>query len=166
MLDRFANYAAPCIFIIAAFPAGILQPPFFKGGYPRYLNFGAIGMVRVYSTAQYSTVQHCTGDWARDHPWVRWPGQAVRRDRQRGALVVSANYWGRDNILNICWISFSQWRFCQTVFWLFFRILICYPVLLQNFAVEAQCFIDQYDGYEVPELEDVLGEDAHVRSCP
>ena len=43
---------------------------------------------------------------------------------------------------------------------------ICYPVLLQNFAVEAQCFIDQYDGYEVPELEDVLGEDAHVRSCP
>ena len=48
----------------------------------------------------------------------------------------------------------------------FFRILICYPVLLQNFAVEAQCFIDQYDGYEVPELEDVLGEDAHVRSSP
>ena len=43
---------------------------------------------------------------------------------------------------------------------------ICYPVLLQNFAVEAQCFIDQYDGYEVPELEDVLGEDAHVRSSP
>ena len=27
------------------FPAGILQPPFFKGGWPRYLNYGAIGMV-------------------------------------------------------------------------------------------------------------------------
>ena len=30
-----------------AFPAGILQPPFFKGGWPRYLNYGAIGMVSL-----------------------------------------------------------------------------------------------------------------------
>merc|ERR1712180_531595 len=27
------------------FPAGILQAPFFKGGWPRYLNYGAMGMV-------------------------------------------------------------------------------------------------------------------------
>merc|ERR1712123_265341 len=27
------------------FPAGILQPPFFKGGWPGYLNYGAMGMV-------------------------------------------------------------------------------------------------------------------------
>ena len=33
---------------------------------------------------------------------------------------------------------------------------------IQNFAGEAQCFIDQYEGYNVPELEDMLGEDAHV----
>ena len=35
----------PKILFISAFPAGILQPPFFKGGWPRYLNYGAIGMV-------------------------------------------------------------------------------------------------------------------------
>ncbi len=28
-----------------AFPAGILQPPFFKAGVPKYLNYGAMGMV-------------------------------------------------------------------------------------------------------------------------
>ena len=28
-----------------AFPAGILQPPFFKGSLPRYFNYGAMGMV-------------------------------------------------------------------------------------------------------------------------
>ena len=31
--------------INSAFPAGILQPPFFKAGVPRYLNYGAMGMV-------------------------------------------------------------------------------------------------------------------------
>ena len=61
---------------------------------------------------------------------------------------------------------FSEAFLPNSILFFFFRILICYPVLLQNFAVEAQCFIDQYDGYEVPELEDVLGEDAHVRSSP
>lgn len=29
----------------SAFPAGILQPPFFGKGFPRYLNYGAIGVV-------------------------------------------------------------------------------------------------------------------------
>ena len=31
-----------------------------------------------------------------------------------------------------------------------------------KFTDQAQCYIDQYDGYKVPELEDVLDEDAHV----
>ena len=33
----------------------------------------------------------------------------------------------------------------------------------QAFSGEAQCFIDQYENYTVPELIDILGEvDAHV----
>ena len=35
--------------------------------------------------------------------------------------------------------------------------------LSQAFSGEAQCFIDQYGNYTVPELIDVLGDDAHVR---
>merc|ERR1719384_715789 len=90
------------------FPAGILQPPFFKGGYPRYLNFGAIGMVIGHE------ITHGFDDQGRQYDGT---GNAV------------------------------PWWSQQTI---------------ENFAVEAQCFIDQYDGYEVPELEDVLGEDAHL----
>ena len=33
---------------------------------------------------------------------------------------------------------------------------------MKAFSGEAQCFIDQYGNYTVPELEDILGEDAHV----
>ena len=39
-------------------------------------------------------------------------------------------------------------------------------VTSQAFSVQAQCFIDQYGNYTVPELIPVLGEeDAHVRKC-
>ena len=31
------------------------------------------------------------------------------------------------------------------------------------FEAEAQCYIDQYDAYVIPELEPILGSDAHVR---
>ena len=40
----------------------------------------------------------------------------------------------------------------------------CDSVSHQAFSVQAQCFIDQYGNYTVPELIPVLGEeDAHVR---
>jgi len=35
----------------------------------------------------------------------------------------------------------------------------------QGFLERADCFIQQYTNYTVPELEDVLGEDAHVSLC-
>ena len=36
-------------------------------------------------------------------------------------------------------------------------------LILQAFSVQAQCFINQYSNYTVPELVDILGEeDAHV----
>ena len=96
-------------FVFSAFPAGILQPPFFKGGWPRYLNFGAIGMVIGHE------ITHGFDDQGRQ-------------------------YDGTGNA--------SPWWSDSTI---------------QNFAVEAQCFIDQYGNYTVPELIDVLGEeDAHV----
>ena len=31
--------------VFTAFPAGILQFPFFQGSLPRYINYGAMGMV-------------------------------------------------------------------------------------------------------------------------
>merc|ERR1712121_596859 len=91
------------------FPAGILQPPFFKGGWPRYLNFGAIGMVIGHE------ITHGFDDQGRQ-------------------------YDGTGNA--------SPWWSDETI---------------QAFSGEAQCFIDQYENYTVPELIDILGEeDAHL----
>merc|ERR1711887_463641 len=91
------------------FPAGILQPPFFKGGWPRYLNYGAIGMVIGHE------ITHGFDDQGRQYDGTG---------------------------------SASPWWSQQTI---------------EAFAVQAQCFIDQYGNYTVPELVDILGEeDAHL----
>jgi len=91
------------------FPAGILQPPFFKGGYPRYLNYGAIGMVIGHE------ITHGFDDQGRQ-------------------------YDGTGNV--------SPWWSQSTI---------------ENFIGKAQCFIDQYSNFSVPELVDILGEeDAHL----
>jgi len=91
------------------FPAGILQPPFFKGGWPRFLNYGAIGMVIGHE------ITHGFDDQGRQYDGTG-----------------SASPWWSDETI-------------------------------QAFAVQAQCFIDQYGNYTVPELVDILGEeDAHL----
>jgi len=90
------------------FPAGILQPPFFKGGYPRFLNYGAIGMVIGHE------ITHGFDDQGRQ-------------------------YDGTGNV--------SPWWSEATN---------------EAFAGKAQCFIDQYSNYTVPELVDILGDDAHL----
>lgn len=90
------------------FPAGILQPPFFKGGWPRYLNYGAMGMVIGHE------ITHGFDDQGRQYDGT-------------GSL---SPWWSPDTI--------------------------------EAFSVQAQCFIDQYSNYTVPELEDILGEDAHL----
>eukprot|EP00092_Neocalanus_flemingeri_P034170 GFUD01037162.1.p1 GENE.GFUD01037162.1~~GFUD01037162.1.p1 ORF type:complete len:770 (-),score=219.06 GFUD01037162.1:48-2252(-) len=90
------------------FPAGILQAPFFKGGWPRYLNYGAMGMVIGHE------ITHGFDDQGRQYDGT-------------GSL----NPW---------------WS----------------PETIDAFSVQAQCFIDQYSNYTVPELEDILGEDAHL----
>ena len=42
--------------------------------------------------------------------------------------------------------------------------IYCYFSFIQGFASRAQCFIDQYGNFTVPELVDIVGEaDAHVR---
>merc|ERR1712168_1396470 len=90
------------------FPAGILQPPFFQSGLPRYLNYGAMGMV-IGHEITHGFDDHC---------------------RQ---------YDGTGNL--------RPWWSEET---------------LQGFLGRAQCFIAQYGNYTVPELEDILGEDAHL----
>merc|ERR1711973_220752 len=86
------------------FPAGILQGVFFNSQAPRYMNFGAIGMVIGHE------ITHGFDD----------------RGRQYDGTGSQSPWWSEETI--------------------------------QNFAGEAQCFIDQYEGYNVPELEDMLGE--------
>jgi len=91
------------------FPAGILQPPFFKGGYPRYLNYGAMGMVIGHE------ITHGFDDQGRQYDGT-------------GSL---APWWSEETIL--------------------------------AFSGKAQCFIDQYSNYSVPELFPILGEeDSHL----
>jgi len=91
------------------FPAGILQPPFFQGGWPRYLNYGAMGMV-------------------------------IGHEITHGFDDQGSQYDGTGNLNN--------WWSEET---------------LQGFASRAQCFIDQYGNFTVPELVDIVGEaDAHL----
>jgi len=91
-----------------SFPAGILQPPFFGSGYPRYLNYGAIGVVMGHE------ITHGFDDQGRQY-----------------------DGYG----------SITQWWTTETI---------------DAFVTQAQCYIDQYNNYTIPELEDALGEDAHV----
>jgi len=91
------------------FPAGILQPAFFGAGYPRYLNYGAIGVVIGHE------ITHGFDDQGRQ-------------------------YDGNGNA--IPWWS---------------------PETIDAFTKQAQCFIDQYNNYTVPELIPIIGEEnAHV----
>lgn len=91
------------------FPAGILQPPFFKGGWPRYLNYGAMGMVIGHE------ITHGFDD----------------QGRQYDGTGSASPWWSEETI--------------------------------EAFSVQAQCIIDQYSNYTVPELVDILGEeDAHL----
>jgi len=90
------------------FPAGILQSPFFASGVPRYLNYGAMGMVIGHE------ITHGFDDQGRQ-------------------------YDGTGNL--------QPWWSEET---------------LQGFLERADCFIQQYSNYTVPELVDILGEDAHL----
>jgi len=93
------------------FPAGILQPPFFSfgEGYPRYLNYGAIGVVIGHE------LTHGFDDQGRQYDGS---GNAVP-------------WWSQETI--------------------------------DAFTVQAQCFVDQYGNYSVPEIASIVGEEnAHV----
>jgi len=91
------------------FPAGILQPPFFKGSWPRYLDYGAMGMVIGHE------ITHGFDD----------------QGRQYDGTGSVAPWWSEETS--------------------------------QAFTGKAQCFIDQYGNYSVPELIPVLGEeDSHL----
>ena len=108
-----------------AFPAGILQPPFFKGGLPRYLNYGAMGMVIGHE------ITHGFDD----------------KGRQYDGTGSISPWWSEETIK----VTTSGSRLFNMLF------------IMQAFSLQAQCFIDQYGNYTVPELVDILGEDdAHV----
>merc|ERR1712142_130531 len=91
------------------FPAGILQAPFFQANVPRYLNYGAMGMV-------------------------------IGHEITHGFDDQGSQYDGTGN-LNNWWSEETK----------------------MGFSSRAQCFIDQYGNFTVPELVDILGEeDAHL----
>lgn len=82
------------------FPAGILQPPFFSKGFPRYLDYGAIGVVIGHE------ITHGFDD----------------QGRQFDKIGTTSPWWSDNTV--------------------------------EAFEHEAQCFIDQYGNYSVPELGD------------
>jgi len=91
------------------FPAGILQPPFFGSGWPRYLDYGAMGMVIGHE------ITHGFDDQGRQYDGT-------------GSI---APWWSEETIA--------------------------------AFVEKAQCFVDQYGNYTVPELVPILGpEGAHL----
>lgn len=90
------------------FPAGILQSPFFDKGYPKYLNYGSIGVVMGHE------LTHGFDDEGRQY----------------------------DKIGNV-----SPWWSEETI---------------AAFDERAQCFVDMYQNYTVPELIPILGDDAHL----
>jgi len=93
------------------FPAGILQASFFDKGYPKYLNYGSIGVVMGHE------ITHGFDDEGRQY----------------------------DKVGNV-----SPWWSKETI---------------EAFDERAQCFVDMYSNYTVPELVPILGDDAHLNGA-
>nr|CAD7432901.1 unnamed protein product [Timema monikensis] len=146
VLDRESSNTNLPIQLVSVFPAAVLQPPFFKKGRLEALNYGSIGVVIGHEIThgfddmgelcfenRKSVSMQLVELYRSLAPYIR--DSATNRTCN---IVPTAIMWSRqtDKYGNL-----AQWWTSSTT---------------DTYLKKAQCFIDQYNSYRVPELDSMV----------